>query len=164
MLLRPRKFNYKSIFKRRKILKPKTCIKIFKFGTQSLILTQNLSLTSQKMFRLKLLLKKSSRRSDKTSRKLWFSAFPHLPLTKKVVGSRMGKGKGKLNSWFTIVRSGNSLFEVKNLRHGRFIYFSRQISSRLGCKCFCLVKNNTLKKTSYTYIKDRRSIQFSVFT
>ena len=48
------------------------------------------------MFRYKLFLKKAARRTDKTLRKVWFYVFPHLPITRKVAGSRMGKGKGKL--------------------------------------------------------------------
>lgn len=163
MLLRPRKFNYKNVFKRRVIVKPSAKINIFNFGTQSLCVSKNVALTSQKMFRLKLLLKKASRRSDKTSRKLWFNAFPHLPLTKKVIGSRMGKGKGKLNSWFTILNSGSILFEFKNLRSGRFQYFSSQIEAKLGCKCLTYQKYNILKRTSYLYVKSNKRKNFSLF-
>lgn len=163
MLLRPRKFSHKNVFKRRVILKPRDQISVFNFGTQSLCISKNVALTSQKMFRLKLILKKGSRRTDKTSRKLWFNAFPHLPLTKKVIGSRMGKGKGKLNSWFTVLTSGNTLFEFKNLRQGRFLYFSKQIEAKLGCKCFTFQKYDILKKTSYFYIKSNRRKNFSLF-
>lgn len=163
MLLRPRKFNYKNAFKRRRLINAKIKSNLFRFGTQSLVITENVVLTSQKMFRLKLLLKKSSRRSDKTSRKLWFNAFPHLPLTKKVIGSRMGKGKGKLNSWFTTLPAGSTLFEVKNLRRGRLIYFSRQIRYRLGCECLCFTKGSNLKRTSYYYSKARSSTSYSMF-
>ena len=123
----------------------------------------NLTLTAQKMFRLNLLLKKSARRADKTFRKLWFNAFPHLPLTKKVVGARMGKGKGKLHSWFTIVKSGSVLFEVKNLRLGRFYYFSKQIESRLGVKCMKKIKYYSFERHGYYLNKKRNSIKLSIF-
>ena len=163
MLLKPRKFKHKNIFKRRVLTTPKFTQAIFQFGTQSLSTSANLSLTAQKMFRMKLLVKKSCRRSDKTARKLWFNAFPHLPLTKKVIGSRMGKGKGKLNSWFTIVKAGNVLFEVKNLRRGRFAYFATQLKSRLGCHCVCLQRYNTFKTTRYFYNKSKTLVNFSHF-
>ena len=164
MLLRPRKFSHKNIFKRRSVSKPSASTNVFKFGTQSLCVTKNILLTSQKMFRFKLILKKGSRRSDKTSRKLWFNAFPHLPLTKKVIGSRMGKGKGKLNSWFTTLKSGNVLFEFKNLRPGRLKYFSNQIESKIGCKCIIFRKYSNLKITTYSYSKSSRLILFTSFT
>jgi ribosomal protein L16/L10AE len=47
------------------------------------------------IFKIKLFLKKSVRRSNITNRLLWLNIFPHIPVTKKVIGSRMGKGKGK---------------------------------------------------------------------
>ena len=115
------------------------------------------------MFRIKLILKKSARRSDKTSRKLWFNAFPHLPLSKKIVGARMGKGKGKLNSWFTLVKAGVSLFEVKNLREGRFRHFSKQISSKLGAKCIAVHRYDSLGDLNYNFSHKTKTTKFSVF-
>jgi ribosomal protein L16/L10AE len=44
----------------------------------------------------------------------------------------MGKGKGKLECWYSHVRSGVSLCEFKNLRPGRSLYFSRQLAHKLG--------------------------------
>ena len=86
------------------------------------------------MFRLKLFLKKSARRTDKTSRKVWINTFPHIPLTKKVIGSRMGKGKGKLSIWFNKLSTGVIFIEVKNLRPGRAKYFLKQTQNKLKSK------------------------------
>jgi large subunit ribosomal protein L16 len=72
------------------------------------------------------------KKSDKTRRFIWFYSFPHLPLSKKPVGLRMGKGKGKLECWFTNIRGGIILFEFKNLRSGRANYFIKQIKHKLG--------------------------------
>ena len=72
--------------------------------------------------------------SDKTSRRIWFNLFPHLPLSKKVAGSRMGKGKGKLDGWIGQLTSGSNIFEFKNLRPGRARYFLRQVQYRLPVK------------------------------
>ena len=96
MLLRPRKFIYKNIFKRRKFAKSKNnFLKYGQFGIKTL---QPIRLNNKQIFRIRLFLKKSSRKTDKTSRYVWFYLFPHLPLSKKVEGSRMGKGVGKLAS------------------------------------------------------------------
>lgn len=46
--------------------------------------------------------------------KLWIRVFPHHPVTSKPIGSRMGKGKGKINSWFCKVKAGQVLFEWEN--------------------------------------------------
>ena len=96
MVLTPRKFKFKSRHKVRRFpLTPKA--PKLSFGQTGLCLLHPTRINSRSLFRLKLFLKKSSRKSDNTGRKLWFNAFPHLPLTKKSVGSRMGKGKGKLS-------------------------------------------------------------------
>ena len=46
----------------------------------------------------------------------------------------MGKGKGKLECWFTNVRGGVLLIEFKNLRYGRSKYFTTQMTRKLGLK------------------------------
>lgn len=102
------------------------------FGSAGLRLLRPAQLTSEQIFRFKLYLKKASRKSDITNRFVWFLAFPHLPLTKKPTGTRMGKGKGKLECWFTNVSGGSTLVELKNLRYGRSKYFLRQMTHKLG--------------------------------
>lgn len=44
----------------------------------------------------------------------------------------MGKGKGKLKTWFVQVRGGTVMFEYKNLRYGKVVYYFDQISYRIG--------------------------------
>ena len=131
MVLQPRKFKFKLKHKRRRlnfnVRSPKPLI----FGGVGLVLTRPLTINSKKMFRLKLFLKKAARRSDKTGRKVWLNTFPHLPLTKKVIGSRMGKGKGKLSIWFNKISTGVIFIELKNLRKGRALHFLTQVQYKL---------------------------------
>jgi ribosomal protein L16/L10AE len=75
----------------------------------------------------------------------------------------MGKGKGKLHSWFTLVKSGNMIFEVKNLRLGRFHYFAKQIESRLGTKCIKKIKYSNFQQRKYFLNKKANSIKFALF-
>ena len=96
------------------------------------VVLQPFRFTGKQIFRLFIFLKKSSRKSDKTKRLFWLNAFPHLPLTRKAKGVRMGKGTGKLHSWFTNVRGGTTLVEFANLRSGRAQYFMTQISFKLA--------------------------------
>ncbi len=42
--------------------------------------------------------------------------FPDLPMSKKPLGSRMGKGKGKFSSWKAGVKYGQNLVEFKYVR------------------------------------------------
>ncbi len=133
MLLSPRKFLFKNIFKRRSIWKkPKN--NPLQYTNHGLQLLQPLRLNNKHIFRIKLFLKKAARRSDKTSRKILFNLFPHLPLSKKAAGSRMGKGTGKLAAWVVELPSGVNIFECKNLRYGRSLYFIQQIQFKLPVK------------------------------
>ena len=152
MLLRPRKFTFKNKHKKRIFnTSKKTKLHYGQFGVQ---LQQPLFLNAKQVFRFKLILKKSSRRSDNTCRKFWFNAYPHLPLTLKVAGSRMGKGTGKLAGWFALNRPGTILFEMKNLRIGRAHYFSKIVISKLPVRCFIL--KSTLYKVNFPLYSSRR--------
>src|SRR3974390_731806 len=44
--------------------------------------------------------------------KLWIRVFPQKYYTKKPLETRMGKGKGPLESWVCVIRPANVLFEV----------------------------------------------------
>src|ERR1700742_3224151 len=44
--------------------------------------------------------------------KVWLRVFPHKSYTKKPLETRMGKGKGPLESWVAVIRPANILFEV----------------------------------------------------
>jgi ribosomal protein L16/L10AE len=46
----------------------------------------------------------------------------------------MGKGTGKLAGWVGQISTGVNLFEFKNLRPGRAIYFCNQVRFRLPVK------------------------------
>ena len=51
-------------------------------------------------------------RQMKRHGKLWIRIFPQKSYTKKPLETRMGKGKGPLESWVAVVRPANVLFEV----------------------------------------------------
>ena len=44
--------------------------------------------------------------------KVWINIFPHLPLTTKGIGVRMGKGKGSVDKWVAVVKEGKIMFEI----------------------------------------------------
>nr|YP_011017825.1 ribosomal protein L16 [Pseudoceramium tenerrimum]WQF69701.1 ribosomal protein L16 [Pseudoceramium tenerrimum]WQF69737.1 ribosomal protein L16 [Pseudoceramium tenerrimum] len=51
----------------------------------------------------------------KKNYKVWFLVFPNLQLTKLSLESRMGKGKGPINSYASFIKSGTILCEFENL-------------------------------------------------
>ena len=44
--------------------------------------------------------------------KIWIRIFPDFPLTKKPAETRMGKGKGSIEKWVSIVKPGRIIYEV----------------------------------------------------
>jgi len=51
-------------------------------------------------------------RNMKRRGKVWIRIFPQKSITKKPLETRMGHGKGPLESWVAVIRPGNVLFEV----------------------------------------------------
>ncbi len=47
--------------------------------------------------------------------KVFIRAYPDKPVTKKPAETRMGKGKGMVESWVSVVKRGKILFEVEGL-------------------------------------------------
>jgi large subunit ribosomal protein L16 len=47
--------------------------------------------------------------------KVWIRIFPQKSYTKKPLETRMGKGKGPLESWVAVVRPANVLFELEGI-------------------------------------------------
>ena len=43
--------------------------------------------------------------------KVWIRIFPDKPITKKPAETRMGKGKGALETWVAVVKPGNIMYE-----------------------------------------------------
>ena len=144
MLLQPRNFNFKKKQKNRSLLSfnNSSLSNPLNFGGSGLMLLKPIHLTSNQLFKFKLFLKKSSKKSDKTRRFFWFNAFPHLPLTRKPNGVRMGKGKGKLECWFTNISGGSTLVEFRNLRKGRSVFFLKQMTYKLGVPTKLLFSTN----------------------
>ena len=132
LILQPRRHDYKSRQKNRN--KKKYFKSSLTFGTSGCQLQQPLNITGKQIFRLNLFLKRSSKKAERTKRQFWLNLFPHLPLTRKVKGSRMGKGVGKLTAWFSRIPGGLFITEFKHLRPGRAKYFSSQLELKLSAK------------------------------
>ncbi len=54
-------------------------------------------------------------RHIKRGGKIWIRIFPHIPVTRKPLGLKMGGGKGAPEFWVAKVKSGTVLFEMKGV-------------------------------------------------
>jgi len=129
MNLKPKQFKYKGKFKLR--VTNTSMRSSFSFGHIGLLLMTNVFITSNQLFKIKLFLKKINKKAEKTKRRVWIKTFPFMPLSKKPQGLRMGKGVGKLRTWFAKTMSGAILIETKGVRPGRAAFFFKQMSYKL---------------------------------
>ena len=51
-------------------------------------------------------------RHIKRGGKIWIRIFPDKPITKRPAETRMGKGKGSVDSWVTPILPGRVLYEI----------------------------------------------------
>jgi large subunit ribosomal protein L16 len=66
--------------------------------------------------------------------KIWVRIFPDIPVTKKPVEVRMGKGKGPVEFWVCNVKPGRILFEVAGVSAEAAKEAFRRAGSKLPIK------------------------------
>lgn len=77
--------------------------------------------------------RRSIRRSISKAGKLLVLAYPHLPLTKKPLQVRMGKGKGsKVKDWVCPVKPGQPLFKLSVRNPAAFAHLFYKGSFKLS--------------------------------
>jgi large subunit ribosomal protein L16 len=47
--------------------------------------------------------------------KMWMRVFPQKPVTKKPAETRMGKGKGGVEFWVSVIKPGSIIFEIAGI-------------------------------------------------
>ena len=67
--------------------------------------------------------------------------FPHLPLTKKPLETRQGKGKGAVEQWVAVVKEGKIMFEIKGVSEEVAREAFRLASHKLPIKCKFVMKD-----------------------
>lgn len=67
--------------------------------------------------------------------KMWIRIFPHLPITKKPLEVRMGKGKGSVEYYVAPVKRGMIIFEVAGVEESLALEALRLGMHKLPVKC-----------------------------
>jgi large subunit ribosomal protein L16 len=80
-------------------------------------------------------------RSLKRKGKVWIRIFPHKSITARPPETRMGKGKGAVDSWVAVVRPGNILFEVGGVTESAAKEAMRLASYKLGIRTRLIARN-----------------------
>ena len=67
--------------------------------------------------------------------KVFINIFPHLPLTMKPLETRQGKGKGNVEQYVAVVKTGKIMFEISNVDEATAREALRLASHKLPIKC-----------------------------
>jgi len=74
--------------------------------------------------------------------KVWVNIFPHMPLTRKPLGTRQGKGKGNVEAWVAVVKAGKIMFEIDEVTEDVAREALRLASHKLPIKTKFVMKEN----------------------
>ena len=78
------------------------------FGEYGLMAMEGTWITQQQIEAARVAMTRYMKRGGK----VWINIFPHMPLTKKPIGTRQGKGKGNVEGWVAVVKEGKIMFEI----------------------------------------------------
>ncbi len=67
--------------------------------------------------------------------KVFINIFPHLPITKKPLETRQGKGKGGVDQYVAVVKEGKIMFEISDVEEAVAREALRLASHKLPIKC-----------------------------
>ena len=67
--------------------------------------------------------------------KVWIKIFPDKPVTRKPIGTRMGKGKGAVEFWVANVKPGRVMFEIAGVTEETAREALRLAANKLSVKC-----------------------------
>jgi len=73
--------------------------------------------------------------------KIYIRIFPDKPITKKPQEVRMGKGKGAVEYWVSVVKPGRVLFEVANVTEEQAREAFRLAAHKLPLACRFLIRD-----------------------
>jgi large subunit ribosomal protein L16 len=79
----------------------------------------------------------------KTNRKvkIWLKLFFYSSITSKPIGTRMGKGKGKIISWASKLKKGALIFEISGLNKNLLLFSLKSCQIKFPIKTKICKKN-----------------------
>ena len=81
-------------------------------------------------------------RHMKRQGRVWIRLFPDVPITKKPIEVRMGKGKGSPEFWAAKVKPGRIMFEIDGVAEPVAREALRLAAMKLSVKCRIVVRED----------------------
>lgn len=126
MPLMPKRVKHRKVQKgsRRGMAKAGTTLAFGQFGLQAL---ERAWITNIQIEACRVAINRNLKRKGK----LWIRIFPDKPYTKKPLEVRMGKGKGGVEGWVSVVRPGRMLFELDGVSESQARIAMRLAATKL---------------------------------
>ena len=109
------------------------------YGEYGLVATEPCWMTSNQIEAARIAITRYTKRGGQ----VWINVFPHKPVSKKPIGTRMGKGKGNPEFWVAVVKPGRVLFEIAGVTESAAREAMRLASYKLPCKTKFVAKQET---------------------
>lgn len=111
-MLSPKRVKYRKVQKQKGSLKG-TAQRGNKvdFGEYGLQATESGHVTARQIEAARIAITRRVKRGGK----VWIRIFPHKPITRKPLETRMGKGKGSPEEWVAVVKKGMVLYEMEGI-------------------------------------------------
>lgn len=107
MLVMPRRVTRRKQFRGRMTGKATRGNKIA-YGDYALVAMEPCWMTPNQIESARITINRFTKRGGQ----VWINVFPQKPVSKKPIGTRMGKGKGNPEFWVAVVKPGRVLFEL----------------------------------------------------
>ncbi len=83
------------------------------FGEYGLVAKEGAYITARQIEAARVAMTREMKKSKRG--KIWVNIFPHLARTKKPLEVRMGSGKGNVEEWVAVVKTGKIMFEMADV-------------------------------------------------
>ncbi len=108
------------------------------FGTYGIMALEGAWITANQIEAARVAMTRYMKRGGR----VWTNIFPHMPLTKKPLGTRQGKGKGNVEQWVAVVKAGKIMFEIADVEEAVAREALRLASHKLPIKTKFVMKEN----------------------
>lgn len=135
MLMMPRRVTRRRQFRGR--MKGKaTRGNVIAYGSYGLVATEPCWMTANQIEAARVAINRFTKRGGK----VWINVFPNKPVSKKPIGTRMGKGKGAPEFWVAVIKPGRVLFELDGVNEETAREAMRLAAHKLPCKTKFVMK------------------------
>ena len=104
------------------------------YGSYGFVAGANIKLSGKELEAMRKVVSRTMNRNGA----LYMRVFPHLPVTKKPVGTRMGGGKSGVEYWIAPVKKGTVIMEVDNVSEAVAMEALEKAKFKLSIPCFVI--------------------------